>query len=295
MQKRPNLIIAGVHKAATTSLYTYLTAHSDIYGSGKKEIHYFTPIRFGMQPENIADYEKYFTRLKNEKYAVDASPSYFYGEIKIIEQMRALLPPHKVIVVLRDPVDRFISNFNFLKSKLLIKQDEDLNSFINNCIIQLEKPLVDNDYSRALMEGKYIDFLPAWIDNYGNDFKIIYFEDLISNPAEIMVELAQWLDIDVAEFETMQYTVENKTIFVKNRTLHSFALFINHSMEVFLRKNHSTKVFFRKIYYLLNQKKHLSANLNNAGDEYLKNIYKDSNTQLRNYLLNKNLKLPRWL
>ena len=37
-QNLPNLIIAGAHKAATTSLYTYLAAHPDIYGSGKKEI-----------------------------------------------------------------------------------------------------------------------------------------------------------------------------------------------------------------------------------------------------------------
>src|ERR1700743_130181 len=106
MQKFPNLIIAGVHKAATTSLFTYLSYHHQVFCPDKKELHYFTPIRYGKPLTDINKYAKYFDKAKDERYLLDASPSYFYGVEPLIGKMKEVLPPHKVVVVLREPTDR---------------------------------------------------------------------------------------------------------------------------------------------------------------------------------------------
>lgn len=295
MEKLPNLIIAGVHKAATTSLYTYLSWHPDVFGSGKKEIHYFTPLRFGGEVKPISEYEKYFQKRKDEKYAIDASPSYVYGGERIIHQMQTILPPHRIIVVLRNPVDRFISNYNYLRAKLLIEPEEDLNTFIKKCITESGKPLIDDDYSRAIMEGRYIDFIPGWIDTYGENFKILYFEELVSNPAEVMVELARWLGISEEEFKDFEYTVENKTMRVKSKRLHAIALFVNHNLEVFFRNNHKLKVRLRSIYYGLNKRSKDKENLNKANIDFIESLYKESNDKLLQYLKARGLKTPNWL
>jgi hypothetical protein len=41
----PNLVIAGVGAAGTTSLFYYLIQHPDICGSNVKEVRYFTPVK----------------------------------------------------------------------------------------------------------------------------------------------------------------------------------------------------------------------------------------------------------
>jgi hypothetical protein len=43
----PNLLLAGVPKAGTTSLFRYLEQHPDICSSSDKEIGYFNPLRHG--------------------------------------------------------------------------------------------------------------------------------------------------------------------------------------------------------------------------------------------------------
>lgn len=295
-QNLPNLIIAGAHKAATTSLYTYLAAHPDVYGSGKKEIDYFTPLRYKEQPENIENYERFFANRKNEKYAIDASPAYMYGGKLLRDKMLEVLPPHKVIIILREPVDRFLSNYNWLRAKLFIPPEESFEVFIQKCIQEMGKPLKDNNfYRRSIEEGMYIDFVPDWVDVYKNDIKIIYFEKLISEPKAVMVELAKWLDIDEAPFLEMEFVAENKTVFVKNKLIHSAALFFNNSFEVFLRRNHKLKIKLREMYYRVNREEKNKHVADNEGKQIICNTYKKPNEQLANYLKSKHINLPAWL
>ncbi len=292
----PNLIIAGAHKAATTSLYTYLADHPDIFGSGKKEINYFAPLRYGEQPEAIEVYKKYFENRKNEKYAVDASPSYMYGGKSIINKMQEILPPHKVIIILRDPVDRFLSNYNWLRAKLYISPDEDLNLFIQKCMAEKKELLKNNDYyGRPIVEGIYIDFVPDWVNTYKENIKIIYFEKLISNPRDVMIDIASWLDIDKAPFTQKKFTAENKTVFVKNKYMHSVALLLNKNFETFFRRNHKLKIKMRELYYKVNREEKSKNSTDDDSKQLLYSIYKEPNLQLAGFLKSKNIKLPIWL
>lgn len=295
-QNLPNLIIAGAHKAATTSLYTYLAAHPDVYGSGKKEIHYFTPLRAGEETDPIEQYEKYFEGRKNEKYAIDASPSYMYGGEAIRNRMLQVLPPHKVIIILREPVDRFLSNYNWLRAKLYTPAEEDLETFIKKCIEEAKKPITNtNFYGRSIEEGMYMRFVPGWVDAYKNDIKIIYFENVITDPKSVMIDLAKWLNIDAAPFNNMQFTAENKTVFVKNKAMHSFALKMNKKFEIFLRRNHGLKTRIRNVYYMFNKQGKKKDSTDDRSKQMLIDTYKESNKQLAEYLKSKNIKLSDWL
>lgn len=296
-QYLPNLIIIGAHKAATTSLFTYLADHPDVYGgSGKKEINYFTPLRYGEQPENIEEYKKYFKSRKDEKYAIDASPSYMYGGKAIINKMKEVLPPHKIIVILREPVDRFLSNYNWLKSRLYISAEEDLNLFIQKCLAE-KKELVRNEdfYGRPIIEGMYMDFIPDWVNTYKENIKIIYFEKLTSNPRNVMIELAKWLDINETPFIQKEFTAENKTVFVKNKYIHSVAVSLNDNLEAFFRRNHNLKRKIRALYYKINKEEKDKNAIDNQTKQLLYSTYKESNLQLANFLKSKNIKLPVWL
>lgn len=296
----PNLIVAGVPKAGTTSLHAYLSKHPQIFSPEIKEIYYFSALKENKPLKDIAEYKKHFLHRNTEKYAIDATPNYFSGGKIIISKMKDILPEHKVIVILRNPVNRFISSYNFLYSKGWIP-DKNLMSFLNKCI-KSEKGEKFNlkYYGRAIAEGKYINFLPEWIKEYGPNFKLLYFEDFISNPQSTMQEIAEWLSIDVSPFNEVIYSQENKTVFVKSRGLHSIAYPIvstikkSKALKTFLRRNVRLKSLLKKSYYKFNREDVQKQPVQKDYIELLNDIYMESNEKLFKYLVEMEIKLPNW-
>src|SRR4028119_1824807 len=91
-QRLPNLIIAGVAKAGTTSLFNYLAQHPEVFPSDVKETRYFDALRFGEQLDPLERYAEYFRRRTSERYAVEATPSYFQGGSRTAGAIRPALP-----------------------------------------------------------------------------------------------------------------------------------------------------------------------------------------------------------
>src|SRR4051794_6897093 len=79
LSRLANLVVIGVNKAGTTSLFDYLGRHPDIGLSDVKELRYFSPLRYGESLEPLASYAEHFDHCLQERYAVEATPSYFYG------------------------------------------------------------------------------------------------------------------------------------------------------------------------------------------------------------------------
>ena len=116
--KLPNLLIAGVNRSGTTSLFVYLIKHPEICGASRKETGYYRVLYDGtaeFQP--IESYMEYFKDCGDEKLRLEATPHYIYGEAVIASAIRRDLGEDvKLIFLLRDPVGRFVSAFNFHKA-----------------------------------------------------------------------------------------------------------------------------------------------------------------------------------
>src|SRR5205823_10764874 len=62
------------------------------------------------EPGPIASYEAYFSRCCDaQPYAVEATPSYCYGGPRLVGGIRDTLEHPRIIIILRDPVDRLWS------------------------------------------------------------------------------------------------------------------------------------------------------------------------------------------
>src|SRR3954453_7759178 len=74
-----DVLIAGVNKAGTTSLFVSLSEHPRVAPSAVKETRFFLPARYGktVPPEDV--YDQYFTVLPDTRARLEATPSYFYG------------------------------------------------------------------------------------------------------------------------------------------------------------------------------------------------------------------------
>jgi hypothetical protein len=97
-------LIIGAQRAGTTSLYNYLTAHPEIAPAATKEVHFFD-VHYSKGP---AWYEAQFAGRAESQITGEASPYYLFHPLAAV-RAAALLPEAKLIVLLRNPVDRALS------------------------------------------------------------------------------------------------------------------------------------------------------------------------------------------
>ena len=301
-QKLPNLIIAGVHKAGTTSVFTWLAQHPEICGSSKKEIGFFMPLHYGKHLPSIENYSRYFENCEDEKkYLLEASPSYLYGGQKIIEAIKFNLKDVKIILVFRNPTERLFSFYERKKANTYLPSDITFKQFVEKSLAMqnLHETSGENDdtlYIRAVKEGYYNFNLIEWINAFDNEhLHLCFFEDLKEDSLSFMKSLSIWLEIDPAFYTSKNLEAENQTTTYDNRILHKIAIKINRTFETFWRKNLELKRLIRKIYNRANK----GGNREKLSDDdrkYVDSIYYSHNEQLANTLIQKGYtNLPSWL
>jgi len=103
----PNFLVAGPPKCASTSLYFYLKQHPEIYMSPVKQVKFFSVFY-----DKGADFyvNTYFSAVKNEKMAGEATPTYFLLPF-VAERIKNFNADMKLIFCLRDPVERTFSGY----------------------------------------------------------------------------------------------------------------------------------------------------------------------------------------
>ena len=249
------LIVPGVHKGGTTSLYKYLGDHTACFAPLKKELHHFTPLVYGDQTVALDNYLENFREASDDAIRLDISPSYLYGGSAVIDEIKKL-GNIQVLLILRDPSKRFVSFYKQGIKAGRISKDESLPAFYEKSRFafdqyQKDGVLLDNFHNRSLREGCYALYVRPWLDAFGEDLKIIYFEDLIGAPHQKMAEICTWLSIpDI--YAGYNFSVENQSFRPTNQKVGVLASKVFLKNERFFRKNVRLKNFLKKIYSKLN-------------------------------------------
>lgn len=291
-----NIIIAGVHKAGTTSLYTYLSWHPEICASVIKETHFFSDKSF---PKRYNNYETYF-KTKNEKHRfyLEASPEYLFGTTETINQIKKVTDTPKIIFIFRDPSDKILSSFNHRKKRVLFTSDYTFENFVSDHlnVKTLDEINKEDLYSKEFYESSYIDFLPKWYESFDKEnIMILFFDDLKNNPKETVQKVLEWVNLEDFEFEDKTFNVENKSVEFKNRSIQKIIVKLLQVAEPFFRRNYKIKNFLRNIYYSINVKKSNNT-INSATLKNINGLYENKNKRLKEYLKQKGYtKFPQWL
>lgn len=251
----PNLFIAGVTKAGTTSLFGYLGQHPDIGPSDLKELRYFTPLRYGLDVEPLSTYTRHFKGLEDRRYALEATPGYFYGGQRIAEAIEATCPGSRIVVCLRSPADRCWSWFRFVQNRLRIPEDMDFDAYLDRCE-ELhragEDGALENQPFTGILGGCYADWMDAWIETFGSRLRIIFFDDLVADPRAVVRQICEWLEVDVAVVADLTFEADNQTQVYRNKLLQRVAVTVNRKSERFFRRHMWLKRRLRSGYFLLN-------------------------------------------
>ena len=130
----PNLLIIGVPKAGTTSIFSYLNLHKDVFGSNPKEPGYFHPLRWGEKLANIAKYEKAFSGYSNQKYELSETKVDKKNKIILID-MEVFSDTGSVVVTwrIKESNDRFfIIDLIVADISLVVTKRSEFNSMLKN-------------------------------------------------------------------------------------------------------------------------------------------------------------------
>jgi len=204
--KVPNFIIIGCQRCGTTSLYTYLAQHPQILTPIKKEMDFFS----WHFDRGIDWYLAHFPPMPpGEQFLTgEASPSYFDSR-EAPERLYSLFPEAKLIVLLRNPVDRAISQFYRLTG--LNWEARSLDRVISDEIERLNQNpeyIIGEEPGNYLARGRYIEFIKNWRTFFPREqLLILKSEDFYAGAATTVKQVLEFLDLP--EYQLSEYQNAN--------------------------------------------------------------------------------------
>lgn len=207
--KFPDYIIIGAAKCGTSSLSNYLEVHPDVKITQPKELDFFG----GEGIESKLDaYCEHF-KSKNGQLIGEGSVSYMlYSELAAL-QIKKYAPNVKLIAMLRNPVDRFYSDFwfNINRGSIIYKKGM-FEGVINN---SMEVPYNNKmSYRDSLItKGMYADHLKHYYKHFDKEqIKVIYFEDFVKDSTAVLNSVFDFLDVSTSHIEAPS-KIHNKTMY----------------------------------------------------------------------------------
>jgi hypothetical protein len=203
MRVLPDFFVVGVVRSGTTSLYHYLDQHPCIMKSAYDELGFFdSNFELGWNwykslfPTII---QKKKIEKRNGKFLTfDDTPFYIYNSI-VVKRIKKKFPNAKIIVILRNPIDRAYSNYflgvNGGKEKREFEEAiEEEMALINN---RNKEELFDEKLSETYLgRGLYAEQLKVWFKEFPKDsIKIIKSENFAEKTEDVMNDLFQFLDL----------------------------------------------------------------------------------------------------
>ncbi len=196
---QPNFIIIGAQKSATSWLHSMLSQHPDVYMPRKKEMEVFSYVRTWEEwsEQYLLTLAEHFSGVASEKAIGEATPSYFWNSSDYPEWLvkpkyfntaipetvyKVLGPDTKLILSLRDPVDRAISAyFNHLAEGLISPKESLLEPGNGLGIVHM---------------GFYHAHLVEWLRYFKREnILVLIYEDLRDNPSSTLDKVYEFLDI----------------------------------------------------------------------------------------------------
>ena len=259
----PDFIIGGTEKAGTTSVFDWLSGHPEVGASLRKETDFFREHPAGDVALDAERYAAFFERTdRHAKVLMEASPGYLGEAALVAPRMRTLLPDVKLLFILRDPIGRLYSSFQFHRGKLNLPQELTFDDYVRRCLAYdrgtrtPESLGLEEWYLKVLRFGCYADLLAIYRAHFPADrIKVAFFETLRSDERRFMQELSGFLEIDPAYWDGFDFRPSNVTFSARHRALHRLAMRTNALAEPIMRRYPGVKQSLVRVYKALNQER----------------------------------------
>jgi [heparan sulfate]-glucosamine 3-sulfotransferase 5 len=186
-QRLPQAVIIGVRKGGTRALLSFLHLHSSI-ATATDEIHFFDKDENYF--EGLESYRKCMPYTTCDQITLEKTPAYFTDK-KVPERIYRMNSTVKLLLVLRDPTERAVSDYLQLRDKK-VRRGKHVASF-ERLAINERNGLVRLHYS-VLQRSLYHVYLSRWLRYFPRDqIHILCSEDLVADPAAEMKTVEKFL------------------------------------------------------------------------------------------------------
>lgn len=296
----PNFVIAGVSKSATSSVFTYLNAHPQVCGSSLKETAFFIKDYKGDHNADLKSFSKYFKhRRRGEKILMESTPRYMRYGREVASRIKTVLPNVKLMFLLRNPIDRLYSHYNFRKARFDFDENMTFDEYVEKCMLYTsglsspEEQGLKEEHLLALEIGRYAQYIKEYYEFFPRErVKIMFQENLKKYPVVFMTELCDFLNIDSMFYNSYTFDKVNATFTGKIKILHRIAVIANDKLERFLRQRQKIKKKIVVFYKYLNQKNEGYQPMLDTTRARLIDYYRSSNNELTKLL--PGVELPLW-
>ena len=221
MQKR--VFLVGAMKAGTTTLHDYLVQHEQVFTPSIKEPQYISwTTRFDgdfsvaersslRQAKSVIpirdtiDYEKLYQDARLNQYILDSSV-FNLPHPPAASFIKNNYPNAKIIIILRDMVDRAFSSFTFQKSKgaeraetFSLAVTEELMGKRDNMIYPW----------RNIYCSRYKQQIIRYMELFNENLLILKFDDLVTDPNKVMADVYEHLELD---YSPLSVNISNRTM-----------------------------------------------------------------------------------
>jgi len=218
----PDFLIVGAAKSGTSSLHSYLSKHPDIYMPEKRKELYFWHIATntnrsiidhagqGNIPTKLDEYLEYFKGASQGQITGEACPSYLYFREHVLENLKkhhSKWKDIKIVIILREPVSRIISQYRFVCKKRLDPEFLDFSDSlkIETVRVKENKLLPDLFYTDV---SKYSDQVRFYLNNF-NNVHICLYDDLKEDPRGLLEQLCGFLKVDGSRLPELEFEIVN--------------------------------------------------------------------------------------
>lgn len=215
MKKFPAFFVVGAAKSGTTALWNYFQQHPDIFVTNDiriKELGYFSN-QYGITNEN--QYQKYFSGATESQIIGEVTHVYLTSE-ESANWIKKEIPQAKIIIILRNPIDRAYSLYNWM----IMEGYESSASFKNSLSLEKERRQNSSGLLHSFNQnyyyfksGLYYKQVKRYIDVFGrNNVLILAYEEFNKDQLFYMNSIFTFLGVSTLKVLKNQRVNKSKSI-----------------------------------------------------------------------------------
>ena len=193
MARLPTFVIVGAQKCGTSTLAAWLRAHPEVFFSERKELHFFSG------EENWARGVDWYASHFEDAPAVGEATPHYMNFPEAVDRMAAVLPEARLIVCVRDPVERAYSSYRHM----FFRRASERRTFRRAIEDELaeERGLPEPgrcDYAelRYLVQGRYLEQIEMLLGRFAREqVHVLLLDDMEADPRATFDAVCRFLGI----------------------------------------------------------------------------------------------------
>lgn len=180
MGRKVDFVGIGAQKSATSWIAKCLSAHPEVFVADCKETHFFSDDQ--QYTQGIDYYHNYFSNTNDASAIGEYSTSYLTSPTAA-ERLQLYTPSMRLIVCLRNPIDRAFSHYLHLKYKT------HKNGDCLQTLIRTQPQIIENGmYGKSLRY--YFKLFPA------DNILVLFYEDIRESPQNFIKQIYRFIGVD---------------------------------------------------------------------------------------------------